>query len=589
MVHGYRRRVPEVQSRQGGRRRPAIVLISQNPDARELLRSVVVSRYEPDYLCLFPRTARELEEDLRRLADDGVEVALVIAALGAGDEHGVRLAASARALHPRARRAVAVTWGDLAYFREMYDAVTTGALDFSVIRPRHERDEDFHSAITDALHEWAARDPGGFEVVRIIGRRWSARTAWLRDNLARYDVPYGFYDADSDEGRAHLAALGLDAPRLPVVVVRPMAEAIVLADPSDLDIARHFGLAANYDSDVEYDVAVVGAGPAGLAAAVCATSEGLRTLLVEHEAVGGQAGTSSRIRNYPGFPKGISGGWFAARAFEQAFSFGTQFAFTRSATALRPGRDGARHELDLSDGTTVRVRAVVVASGMAYRRLGVPELEDLVGHGVFYGAATTEAPGMAGCDVVVVGGGNSAGQAALFLARFARTVTVLVRGGNVATSMSDYLVRELAATPDLTVRHHAQVVGGGAGPGGRLDRLDILDTAAGTRETIPADGLFVLIGSEPYTDWLGDAVERDRWGFVVTGPDLRPEPGARSPLPLETSVPGVFAVGDVRHGSVKRVASAVGEGAVAISYVHRWIEEARARAGGADGAGRPGG
>jgi len=323
-------------------------------------------------------------------------------------------------------------------------------------------------------------------------------------------------------------------------------------------------------------VAVVGAGPAGLAAAVYATSEGLRTLLVEHEAVGGQAGTSSRIRNYPGFPKGISGGRFAARTFEQAFSFGTQFAFTRSACSLRPGQPGRRHEIDLSDGTTIPVRSVVIASGMHYRRLGIPSLEDLVGCGVFYGAANTEAPAMAGGRVFVVGGGNSAGQAALFLARFAGEVTVLVRGPSVAASMSDYLVRELAASPNVTVRHHAEVVGGG-GEKGLLDHVVIADRMTGERETLPANGLFVLIGSEPHTDWLGDAVERDRWGFVVTGPDLRPEPGARTPLPLETSVPGIFAVGDVRHGSVKRVATAVGEGAVAISYVHRWIEEQRAQ------------
>jgi len=558
------------------RPRPVIVLLCQNDAAREGLATAVADRYEPDYRCLFRRTVEEYEADLRALADEHAAVALVIVALGQGDEHGVSLAAAARALHPRARRAVAVAWGDFAYFREMFDAVTTGAVDFTVIRPRHERDEDFHGALTDALHEWSAGDPGDFEAVRIIGERWSARTAWLRDRLARFDVPYGFYDVHAEEGRAELAALGLENPDLPVVVIRVTPEPTVLIDPSNLQIAGLFGPAANYDPTLDYDLAVVGAGPAGLAAAVYATSEGLRTLLVEHEAVGGQAGTSSRIRNYPGFPKGISGGRFAARTFEQAFSFGTQFAFTRSACSLRPGQPGRRHEIDLSDGTTIPVRSVVIASGMHYRRLGIPSLEDLVGCGVFYGAANTEAPAMAGGRVFVVGGGNSAGQAALFLARFAGEVTVLVRGPSVAASMSDYLVRELAASPNVTVRHHAEVVGGG-GEKGLLDHVVIADRMTGERETLPANGLFVLIGSEPHTDWLGDAVERDRWGFVVTGPDLRPEPGARTPLPLETSVPGIFAVGDVRHGSVKRVATAVGEGAVAISYVHRWIEEQRAQ------------
>lgn len=557
------------------RARPVIVCLCQDPRARETVSGAIATRYEPDYDCRFPASAEAYAAELRRLADDGADLALVVCALGAGDEHGVSLAAAARAAHPRARRAVTVAWGDFDYFREMFDAVTTGAVDFTVIRPRHERDEDFHSALTDALHEWAAGDPGDFEAVRIIGERWSARTAWLRDSFARYDVPYGFYDAHSEEGRSQLAELRLEDAALPVVVIRATSQPTVLVDPTNLEIARRFGPAANYEPTLDYDVAVVGAGPAGLAAAVYATSEGLRTLLVEQEAVGGQAGTSSRIRNYPGFPKGISGGRFAARTFEQAFAFGTQFAFTRSACALRPGTDGGRHEIDLSDGTTIPVRSVVIASGMHYRRLGVPDLEDLVGCGVFYGAATTEAPAMAGGRVFVVGGGNSAGQAALFLARFASEVTLLVRGPSLAASMSDYLVRELAAAPNVTVRHRMEVVGGG-GEKGLLDHIEVADRGTGERETLPANGLFVLIGSEPHTDWLGDAVERDRWGFVVTGPDLRPEPGARTPLPLETSVPGIFAVGDVRHGSVKRVASAVGEGSVAISYVHRWLTEQRA-------------
>lgn len=410
-------------------------------------------------------------------------------------------------------------------------------------------------------------------MVRIIGERWSERTAWLRDALARYGVPTGFYDAGSDEGRRLLGGLGRSAPRLPVVVVRLPQAPVVLEDPTNLELAAVFGRAANFDASEEFDVVVVGAGPAGLAASVYSSSEGLSTLLVEQEAVGGQAGTSSRIRNYPGFPNGLSGGQFAARAFQQAWSFGTRFAFMRSATALRPGADGGRHRVELSDGATVSARAVVIASGVAYRRLGVPALEALIGRGVFYGAATSEAPAFVGAVVCVVGGGNSAGQAAMHLSRFARRVTVLVRGDDVAASMSDYLVRELAAAPNVDVRHRVEVVGGGDDD--RLRRLELSDRATGERKTLQADGLFVLIGSEPHTEWLEDAVTRDRWGFVVTRPDLRPEPGTRMPFPMETSVPGVFAVGDVRYGSVKRVATAVGEGAIAVSYLHRWLEEVR--------------
>jgi len=552
---------------------PAIVLVSREPEAWRGLASSLAARYGAEYRCFFPRSDEEFETDLRRLGQEGVDVALVVVALRSGDEDGIRLAHLARTLHPRARRALAVPWGDFATSQAIHDAESTGVVDFSVYPQNGVRDEQVHRAFTEALEEWAAGKAGGVEVVRIIGERWSERTAWLRDALARYGVPTGFYDAGSDEGRRLLGGLGRSAPRLPVVVVRLPQAPVVLEDPTNLELAAAFGRAANFDASEEFDVVVVGAGPAGLAASVYSSSEGLSTLLVEQEAVGGQAGTSSRIRNYPGFPNGLSGGQFAARAFQQAWSFGTRFAFMRSATALRPGADGGRHRVELSDGATVSARAVVIASGVAYRRLGVPALEALIGRGVFYGAATSEAPAFVGAVVCVVGGGNSAGQAAMHLSRFARRVTVLVRGDDVAASMSDYLVRELAAAPNVDVRHRVEVVGGGDDD--RLRRLELSDRATGERKTLQADGLFVLIGSEPHTEWLEDAVTRDRWGFVVTRPDLRPEPGTRMPFPMETSVPGVFAVGDVRYGSVKRVATAVGEGAIAVSYLHRWLEEVR--------------
>lgn len=554
--------------------RPAIVLVCRDHDAHQNLAREIGTRYGTDYRCLFSRSAEAYHEDLRRLHDEGATVALVIAALGEGDEDGLALAASARALHPTARRAVAVPWGDFDRARSVFDAVGSGAIDFHLLRPRHPRDEEFHRNLTEGLEEWAAGRNAGFEPVQIIGARWSARAAELRDMFARNHVPIGFYDADGDDGARLLGALRLEDPALPVLVIRLTPEPVVLADPTDLEIATAFGVVGSYDAERDLDVLIIGAGPAGLAAAVYAASEGLQTLVVEQQAVGGQAGTSSMIRNYPGFPKGISGGRLAYHAFEQAWLFGSQSAFMRRAVGLGPSDGG--YAVDLSDGVRVTARSVIIATGVAYRRLDVPRLEALVGRGAFYGAATTEAPAFAGRRVFVVGGGNSAGQAAMHLARFAAEVTVLVRSADLAASMSEYLVRELAAAPNVRVRYRVEIVD--ADGEDRLEHLVLRDLDSGLEEKVPADGVFVLIGSEPHTEWLGSAVERDRWGFVVTGPDLRPEPGGRMPLPLETSLPGVFAVGDVRHGSVKRVASAVGEGAVAVVYVHRWLEEVRERA-----------
>jgi len=318
---------------------------------------------------------------------------------------------------------------------------------------------------------------------------------------------------------------------------------------------------------------VAGAGPAGLAAAVYASSEGLSTVVVEHEAVGGQAGTSSMIRNYPGFSQGISGATLAQETRRQAWAFGTTFVYMRQVKSL--ARNDGHYELGLSDGGVLAARTVIIASGATYRRLGIPALEGLQGRGVSYGAAVSEAPAMRGRKVFVAGGGNSAGQAALYLAKWAGQVTILVRAASLADSMSDYLIREIDAAPNVEVYYRVQVADGTGT--GHLESLVLEDTASGARRTVPADALFVLIGAQPRTQWLGEAIARDPRGFILTGADLPAGTGgrrwrpARRPLPLETSLPGVFAAGDVRHGSVKRVASAVGEGAAAIPLVHQYL------------------
>jgi thioredoxin reductase (NADPH) len=382
--------------------------------------------------------------------------------------------------------------------------------------------------------------------------------------LARNSIPFGFYRSHSVEGRQALARLGVDQPAGPVVA---LSNGMVLVNPGNAEVAEAIGADVR-PSGQAYDVVIVGAGPAGLAAAVYAASEGLATALLEREAFGGQAGTSSRIRNYLGFPRGISGAELAVRAYEQAWGFGTHFIYGNPADSL--AAEESLHLVTLQDGGQVRSRAVIIATGVSYRRLGIAELESLVGAGVFYGASTIEAQAVAGKPAVVVGGGNSAGQAALHLSKYAEQVTILVRSQSLAASMSDYLVREIENAANVHVRYRSEVAGGGGY--GRLEHVLIRDRDSGRTESLPAAGLFILIGAQPFTGWLPDAIHRDRWGFILTGPDAAPRgPLQRAPFLFETTTPGVFAVGDVRHGSVKRVASAVGEGSVAIRQVHDYL------------------
>lgn len=550
---------------------PAILFHSEDPRTRGVLAEELGRRYGVDY-SVTAAADGDVAAEVVRLRDAGVPVAVVLHAMGDADPDALEALEPLRALVPTARRGVVVTWGDFGRAAQIFEAVTLGRIEFFLVRPEHRRDEEFHRSFTEVLEDWAMARGGGFEAVRIVDLTSSPRGHELLDMFARNHIPVGLHDPTSEVGRSTLERAGAEDPALPVLDLRFTPEPVVLEDPSDLEISDAFGLMDHPDPDEVFDVVVVGAGPGGLAAAVYAASEGLSTLVVERQAVGGQAGTSSLIRNYPGFPKGVSGQKLAFNAFHQAWVFGARFLFMREARALRVEAD--ERVVELSDGTEVRARSVVIANGVDYRRVGVPELEALQGRGVFYGAAVTEAPAMAGRDVAVVGGGNSAGQAAAYLARFARRVTVLVRGPEVAATMSDYLVRELDAAPGVEVRCGVEVVGGGGGD--RLDHVVVRDRAGGGEQRLDVAGLFLLIGSEPRTEWLAGSVLRDDWGFVCTGNDLM---GSDAPTGddvaramLETSVPGVFAVGDVRRGSVKRVASAVGEGAIVIQSVHQYLD-----------------
>jgi thioredoxin reductase len=553
----------------------AIVIVGSDPGAREILRRELSKRYGSDYQIVACGRPAELAPWMRDLRAAGLPVAMVIGAVGAQDPDGVEVLAGIRAIDPTALRVAAFGWGDWQSERSVFDAVTLGKIDHWVICPAQTPAEEFHHWITEFLREWSSQRGGSFEAVQVIGERWSARAQELRDIFSRYRIPDGFYDATSKRAQQMLHELGLESPELPVVVLRFAAERPVLVNPSNREIADAFGVMTPISPGEVFDVAVVGGGPAGLAAAVGASSEGLRTVVVEHEAVGGQAGTSSMIRNYPGFSQGITGAKLAQETWRQAWTFGSTFLHMRRAESLSE-KDG-HYQLRLSDGSVLTSRTVIIATGATYRRLAIPALEHLQGRGVSYGAAASEAPAMRGRNVFVAGGGNSAGQTALHMAKWAAQVTILVRGESLADSMSDYLIRQIRATPNINVHHHVQVADGTGTSTGHLQSLVLADTRSGARHSIPADALFVLIGSQPRTQWLGEAIARDQWGFILTGPDLPAGTGhhqspGRLPLPLETSLPGVFAAGDVREGSVKRVAAAVGEGAATIPLVHRYLQ-----------------
>ena len=548
--------------------KPIIFAVDSGVESFRRIEYGLRRRYGAEYQVMCESSAMWGMRRLRDLRAAGEEVALILADQWMPDIRGTDFLARAGQLFPTAKRAVLIEWGDRTTQEPVLRGMTLGHIDYYVNKPERPGDEHFHRMIAEFLYDWTKVNRPAFKEIQVVGERESARSHELRDILNRNGVLHVFYPVDSREARELLARVGKTSAALPVLV---LYNDQVLVDPSNAELADAFGVNRPLE-EREFDLVIVGAGPAGLAAAVYGASEGLSTLILEGEAIGGQAGTSALIRNYLGFPWGVGGAELARRATEQAWWFGATFHFMRKATALRP--EGSDLVVTLSDGTEVLGRVVILATGVSYRRLGVPRLEELVGAGVFYGAAVSEAQALKGQKVYVVGGANSAGQAASHLSKYASKVTLLVRGSSLVASMSDYLIRELDATENIAVRFNSQVVDGGGE--GRLECLVLRDSTSGLTETVPAAALFVLIGAEPHTSWLPREIERDRRGFIVTGADLlrddgHPPPGwplGRLPLPMETSMPGVFAAGDVRHGSVKRVASAVGAGAIAIQSVH---------------------
>lgn len=548
--------------------RPVIVAV--DPDGNAIRRIAdELRRYERDYRIVCEPSVEEALGRLEAMQSAGDRVAVVLAARGEDRLRGEALLERVNDLHPNAKRGLLIefgAWGDEETAVVIREAMSRGHIDYYVLKPWSEPDELFHRTVCEFLHEWSRGSAQGRRELTVVADRFSPRGFELRNLLARNGVPHAFHANDSAEGRRLLAVCGREESSEPIVL---LPDNQVLVDPSNQDLAEGYGVRTRLEQDSgPFDVVVVGAGPAGLAAAVYASSEGLRTLVVERESIGGQAGSSARIRNYLGFQRGIAGGELATRAYQQAWVFGTDFLLMREVAALQT--NGRRHAIMVSDGSEIEARTVVLATGVAYRRIGTRALDDFVGRGVFYGFSSSDAHQLAGGRVFVVGAGNSGGQAAVHLSRYAAEVTLVCRRPSLADNMSRYLRDEIEAA-GVHVRLSTIIVD--ATGDARLHGITLRD-ALGAREMLPADAVFVLIGGQPRSDWLPQEVERDERGFLLTG-------GGEHLF--ETSSPGVFAIGDVRAGSVKRVASAVGEGSVVIQQVHRYLDEAAASSGRARG------
>ena len=541
---------------------PLIFAVDEDAEALERITDEL-QRYARDYRVVCGPSTEAALRQLEALHEEAGAVAIVLAARGTGELKGEALLERVHDLHPHAKRALLIPWGgwaDEETASAIKSAMALGHIDYYALKPWSSPDELFHRLISEFLQEWRRQNAPGRREITVVADPWSQRGYALRNLLARNGVPHAFHTPDSDEGLEFLRSCAQEGVDVPVVV---LPDGTPLVDPRPEELAQHgTGMRTEIDHSGSFDVVIVGAGPAGLAAAVYASSEGLDALVVERDSIGGQAGTSTRIRNYLGFARGLSGAELAQRAYQQAWVFGATFLLTRDVHGL--DAQSEEFTVAISGGTTVRARTVVLGMGVSYRRLDVPALADYDGVGVFYGSSPSEARQFTGASVFVVGGANSAGQAAVHLARYAKSVTLTCRSA-LEKSMSRYLIDEIEGKGNIRILEGAHVVD--AAGGGRLESLTL--RGADGVETVPADALFILIGAEPRTEWLPVEIDRDERGFVLTGSDYG------------TSVPGIFAIGDVRSGSVKRVASAVGEGSVVIQHVHRYLEsiEVRSQAG----------
>jgi thioredoxin reductase (NADPH) len=561
---------------------PVIMAIDDDLAALAILDRELRKRYEDDYRVVTKQSANAALEYLAHIHKAGERIALVLADQWMPEMEGNVLLGRVRIIDPLAKRVMLINWGDTRSPEAIYHSCAYGLIEHFTTKPWHAgTDERFHREVAEQLYQWARLNQRVFEAVKLVDEEWSPRAHELRDLLGRNGVPYGFYAVGSQDGDELLRESGLDkSARLPVAAI---FGGKVLEDPSNRELTEAIGVKSR-PTEGDSDVVIIGGGPAGLATAVYASSEGLFTTILEREAIGGQAGRSSLILNYLGFPNGISGEELAARAYEQAWEFGARFLFSNGASDIR--LEGDEHVVTLADGGELLAKAVVVASGVSYRRLGIPALDALIGAGVYYGAVSTEARTLEGGDVIILGGGNSAGQAALHMSKYAHKVTLVTRGASLDDTMSHYLTTMLEGAANVWLLPRSEIVDGEGQA--RLETITIQDLDTGERQTTTADGLFVMVGAEPHTGWLPASILRDQDGFILTGSDLPASgptdghealfPSGRGPYPLETSMPGVFAVGDVRNGSAKRVSAAVGDGATAVRSCHQYLADLRTRA-----------
>jgi len=548
--------------------RAALLTVDDDPGVSRAVARDLRRHYGETHRIVRAESGEQALDALREMKLRGEQVAVLLADFRMPRMSGIEFLEQAMDLYPAAKRVLLTAYADTD---AAIDAINVVDLDYYLLKPWDPPEEKLYPVVDSLLEVWNSADHRPVPETKVVGHRWSARSAEVREFLARNQVPYRWFGVDQPEGQALLAAAGADDHTLPVVIT---TDGDPLVAPSDGELAGRVGLTTTPSKDF-YDLVVIGGGPAGLGAAVYGASEGLRTVLLERTATGGQAGQSSRIENYLGFPDGVSGAQLTERARRQAVRFGAELITTRDVVGLEAS--GSARTVRLADGATIDAHTVILAMGVSYRQLVAPGVDELTGRGVFYGSALTEAANCANQDVYIVGGANSAGQAAVYHARGARSVTLLVRAPSLESSMSYYLIQQIAALPNISVRSCTEVVG--AAGDEHLEQLILRDNTTGQTETVNAQFLFVFIGAAPRTDWLDGVVLRDARGFIVAGPDLavgaeQPRGWSleRAPYHLETSLPGVFAAGDVRFQSAKRVASAVGDGAMAVMLVHRYLD-----------------
>jgi len=554
--------------------KPILLSVDDDPEVSRAVERDLRRKFGGDYRVMRAESGPAALDALEKLTLRGDQVALLLVDQRMPVMTGVEFLERALKIYPKAKRVLLTAYADTdAAIR----AINSVRIDYYLIKPWDPPEQNLYPFLTDLLEDWKGANRPAFDGIRVIGHRWSPQSHALREFLGRNLIPYQWIDLDASSEGASLVeraaqAAGGERPKLPLVL---FADGVQLGDPDPTAVAEKVGLKTRAEKPF-YDLAVVGAGPAGLAAAVYGASEGLKTIIVEREAPGGQAGTSSRIENYLGFPAGLSGADLTRRGVAQARKFGAEILNPQEVKQVRI--EGQYRVLTLGDGSEISARVVVVATGVSYRMLDIPGAEALTGAGMYYGASTAEAINCRDEDVYIVGGGNSAGQAAMFFAQFARQVTILVRGSGLVATMSQYLVDQIAATPNIRVEPRTQVVSVTGNDHLECITVECADQQRQIRQT---NSLFVFIGAAPRTDFLGDTVMRDKNGFIMTGPDLivdgkRPPgwPLDRDPFLLEASVPGIFCAGDVRHQSIKRVASAVGEGSIAVQFTHQYLAQA---------------